>query len=101
MNQELMLLMNCFVIEDGFNDVLVIFGINWGWFRRDRTREEHRIILVSLLEVARIYFRIDLILRWELERVVGSFGLGFVDLKWSHIMGIELSTSATLFDATA
>ena len=53
---------------------------------------------MGLLEAAHMYLRVDLILWRELDRVVGSFGLGFDDLERSHVMGIELSTSAALFD---
>ena len=53
---------------------------------------------MSLLDITYIHLGVNLMLWQGLECVVEGLGLGFDNLKWLYITGIELNASATLLN---
>ena len=73
MNQKLTLLMHNTVIQDGVNDILIVFHIDRGWFRRNATRKKGGVVVMSTFKATGMDFGVDLVLVRQLESVVSGY----------------------------
>ena len=60
MNQKLTLFTYNTVIQDSLDDILIVFGINWGWFWRDTPRKENGVVVLSTFKATGVDFGTDL-----------------------------------------
>ena len=70
MYQEFLLLTHNTMIQDGLDDVLVVFCIDGGWLQRNSLREEDGVTFMSAFKMTGVDFGVDLVLIWQFECVI-------------------------------
>jgi hypothetical protein len=48
------------MVEDGLNDILIVFGVNRGRFRRNTAWEEDGVVVEELLKATGVDFGVNL-----------------------------------------
>jgi hypothetical protein len=62
MNQELPLPSNMAMVQDGLDDILVVFSVDWGGFWRNASWKQRRIVVVRQLKATCMDFGMDFVL---------------------------------------
>ena len=61
MNQKLTLPTHNTVIQDSLNNILIVICVAGGWFWRNMSRKEDRVVIMSMFKATGVDFGLDLI----------------------------------------